>query len=277
MARQAIDTATGMRLALFAAALLLAAGAMLALAATATAQDPGTGSKNDGNVVDPSGDEDGGQLQGGSAGSAAGSGSADDDDDSQGQGGSAGGAAGSGSADDDDDDDNVPQDPCSGVDLANNVGRLFAFQDRYFARTPGSNKAGTDTTVAAIPQGDRLTDAERRCALHLQDERYPNLRWGFQTRCPRNHIYSFRPTGASLTIDGVEFRQWETIEDYECTSRWSALMTDGSLLPEALIPPAEPVSIITVKYRVRTWVQWSEFDRASVPSPPADESTLAEE
>ena len=157
------------------------------------------------------------------------------------------------------------------------AGALVTLQDRYFARTPGSNKAGTDTTVAAIDQSDRLTDLQRQCALYRQDQMYPNLRWGFQTRCPRNTLYSFRPTGASRTIDGVEFRQWEKIEDYECTSRWSPLMTDGSTPPDDLIPPGEPVSIITVKYRVRTWVQWSGFDRASVPAAPADESTLADD
>ena len=255
MTRSAIGTAPGLRPALFAAALLMALGAMFALAATAAAQDP-----DNGQSPSPAADD---SSAGGTSGAEP---AADDGDDN-------GSQTQDGAADDDDDqsadDDDASQNSCAGTNLR-------ALQDRYFARANGSEKAGTDKVVAAIAQSERLTDAQRQCALALQDAKYPNLRWGFQTRCPRNHVFSLRATGASRTIDGVEFRQWERIEDYECTSRWSPLMTDGSLLPTALIPPGEPVSIITVKYRVRTWVQWSGFDRASVPDAPADESTLAE-
>ena len=265
MARQATGTASGMRLALFAAALLLAIGAMLALAATATAQDPGDNanqnpspSTEDSSGPQPADNGGDGQGSGGSSQDQSSTAPSDDDDDQ--------------AADDDDDqsaDGDASQNECRGMVLR-------TLQDRYHARANGSEKAGTDKLVAAIPLSDRLTDVQRRCALAMQDAKHPNLRWGFQTRCPRNHIFSFRPTGASRTIDGVEFRQWERIEDYKCTSRWSPLMTDGSKPPSGLIPPSDPISIITVKYRVRLWIQWSGFDRASVPDAPASESTLAE-
>ena len=263
MAQRMTCAGSGKRLALFAAALLLALGAMLALAAAASAQDP-----------------DNGQSTGGSSSGSSGTPSvapADDDDQSGGDDQSGDDEQSGGGGDDQSDDDQSgdgtgsdSQDACSNMDLD-------VLLNRYFARYWSNGRALVNNSVARIPQSERLTAEQRQCALTLQDAKYPNLRWGFQTRCPRHQIYSFRPTGGSQTIDGVEFRQWEKIEDYECTSRWLPTMVDGSKVPPELIPPGEPVSIITVKYRVRVWIQWTGFDRDSVPAAPASESTLADD
>ena len=234
------------RFALLAAALLLALAAMIALAATASAQTPGDGG---------TGGSDGG----------ANSETGDDGDGGDGQTGGDGDPA------------EPAQPQAQSPDCAYSPS-LDVLQDRYFARLPGSTEANSDSKVAKLPRAERLDDDQRQCALHMQDREHPNLRWHFQTRCPVNTVYSVRLTGRTQTISNVLFEQVERVEDYRCTSTWLPIMTDASDPPAGLIPPAEPVSIITVRYRVTKWLY------AVVPgvrpdhsvTPPPSESHLAD-
>ena len=210
-----LEARFALRPALLAAALLLALAAMIALAATASAQTSGDGGN-------------------GGSDSGANSETGDDADGGDGQTGGDGDSA-------------EPPDCAYSPSLD-------VLQDRYFARLPGSTEADSDSKVAKLPRAERLDDDQRQCALRMQDREHPNLRWHFQTRCPVNDVYSIRLTGRTQTVQGVLFEQVERVEDYRCTSTWLPIMTDGSDPPAALIPPAEPVSIITVRYRVTKWL-----------------------
>ena len=224
MAHRMLGGTAGKRLALFAAALLLALGAMLALAAAASAQDP-----------------DDGQSAGG----------------------------GTASSDEDSDDARM-------ANYCRRLASLEQLQSAYFARLPGSNKNDSDKQLAALPRGDRMSPDHFECAQFYQDQKYPALTWDAQENCVQNELYSVRWTGATQTIDGVDFRQIAKTVDYRCTTTQVPSMSDGSALPADLIPPAEPASRITARFRVTSWLQWSGFERADVPTAPAGETSLAE-
>ena len=245
-----LEARFALRPALLAAALILALAAMIALAATASAQTP----------------DDGG-TGGSSGGTSSASGDAD---------------AGSGDdgSNDDGDDDPAPSaaNPEDDQPDCSNSPSLETLQNLYWARIPGSNTFDSDRRIAAIPRSERLTDEQRQCALFMQSQQHPNLRWHFQTRCPANEIFSHRLTGRTQTVQGILFEQYERVEDYRCTIVWRSITTDGNAPPFDLIPPAESVSIITVRYRVTRWRQ------AIVPgvpltdsvTPPPSESHLAD-
>ena len=240
-----LEARSALRPALLAAALLLALATMIALAATASAQTSGDGGN-------------------GGSDSGANSETGDEGDSGDGGDGQTGG-------------DGDPAEPAQSPDCAYSPS-LEILQDRYFARLPGSTEANSDSKVAKLPQAERLDDDQRQCALRMQDREHPNLRWHFQTRCPVNTVYSIRLTGRTQTISNVLFEQVERVEDYRCTSTWLPIMTDASDPPAGLIPPSEPVSIITVRYRVTKWLY------AVVPgvrpdhsvTPPPSESHLAD-
>ena len=236
------DSRPAWRIALLPAALLLALAAVFALAASASAQTPDDG--------------DTGTSNGGTSSA---SGDADDGD-----------------------DDPVPPPPANPDDDrpdCSGVPSLDILQDRYYARLRGTTVDDSDKLVARIPPRDRLTDLQLQCALIMQDDKHPMLRWHYQTRCPVNDIHSIRLTGLTQTVDDVLFEQIERVEDYRCTSTWLPIMTDGSDAPAGLIPPAPPISIITVRYRVTLWrvsiVPGLTPDAFQV-TPPQGESHLAD-
>lgn len=207
MAHRMARGASGGKIALFAAALLVALGAMLALVATAAAQDSGSGgSSDDGNA-----------------------------------------------------------------ELARQcvqLGTLEYFQGLYFARAAGSDKDDSDKSLRNVPLSQRLSAEQRRCAQLYQNDKYPNLSWRLSEDCVQNRLYSLRWTGAEQTLDEVDFRQIEKVVDYRCTTTQVPSMTDGSALPDDLIPPGEPVTHVTVRFRVVAWIQWSGFDRDDPPNAP---------
>ena len=250
-----LEVRLALRPVLLAAALLLALAAMFALAATASAQTPDDGDTGGSSGGTSSESSDAGDSSGGS------------------------GDNGDGSNDDGDDD---PAPPAASPDDAqpdcSNSLSLEALQDLYWARIPGSNTFDSDRSIAATPRSERLTDEQRQCALFMQSQRHPNLRWHFQTRCPVNEIFSHRVTGRTQTVQGILFEQYERVEDYSCTSVWRSITTDGNSPPFDLIPPAESVSIITVRYRV---TRWRQAIVEGVPltdsvTPPPSESHLAD-
>ena len=209
------DSRPAWRLALLPAALLLALAAVFALAATASAQTPDNGDTSTGN-----------------GGTSSTSGDADDGDD---------------------DPVPPPANPDENRPDCSGVPSLDILQDRYHARLRGTTSDDSDKLVARIPPRDRLTSQQLECALIMQDDKHPMLRWHYQTRCPVNDIHSIRLTGLTQTVQDVLFEQIERVEDYRCTSTWLPIMTDGSDAPAGLIPPAPPISIITVRYRVTIW------------------------
>ena len=156
------------------------------------------------------------------------------------------------------------------------LGSLEYFQGLYFARAAGSNKDDSDKSLRNVPRSQRLSADQRRCAQFYQNDAYPNLRWQLDEDCVQNQLYSLRWTGRSQTIDEVEFRQIQKVVDYRCTTTQVPSMTDGSMLPADLIPPGEPVTHVTVRFRVVAWIQWSGFDRDDPPNAPVGSITLAQ-
>ncbi len=212
MTDRTVHGASGKRFALFAAALLAALGAMLALAATAGAQTSGDDSSNEGSAE---------------------------------------------------------------ARQCRQLGTLEYLQGLYFARATGSNLNESDKALMNVPRSQRLSAEQRRCAQFYQNAKYTNLSWRLSEDCVQNRLYSLRWTGANRTIDGVDFRQIEKVVDYRCTTTQVPSMSDGSALPDGLIPPGEPVTHVTVRFRVIAWLQWSAFDRANPPNAPVGSVTLA--
>ena len=155
------------------------------------------------------------------------------------------------------------------------LGSLDYFQALYFARAAGSDLNESDKSLMNVPRSQRLSAEQRRCAQFYQNAKYPALSWRLSEDCVQNQLYSLRSSGATRTLDGVDFRQFEKIVDYRCTTTQVPSMTDGSLLPSDLIPPGEPVTHVTVRFRVIAWLQWSAFDRANPPNAPVGSITLA--